>query len=71
MGTYTSEVVVLMTILEARSWEENVGLRWNQSLFEILVEKFGGKVRRVIMERSRSFLSWICFGDRSLRWLLA
>ena len=38
--------------------------------FEVLVEEVRGKLRGIILERSRGFSSWIQFGDGSLRRLL-
>lgn len=38
--------------------------------FEISVEDAGGKLRGIILERSRGFNSWIRFGDISLSCLL-
>ncbi|RVW78759.1 hypothetical protein CK203_059331 [Vitis vinifera] len=38
--------------------------------FEVSVEEVRGKLREIIMERSMGFISWIRFGDGSLRRLL-
>lgn len=38
--------------------------------FELTVEKVGGKIRGVIVERSRGFSSRVWFGGPSLRCLL-
>ena len=38
--------------------------------FEILINSSGGKLRGIIMERSKGFSNWIRFGDYGLRSLL-
>ena len=38
--------------------------------FEVLVEEVRGKLKGIILERSRGFSSWIRFGELSLRNLL-
>ena len=38
--------------------------------FEISVKEIGGKLRGIILEKSRGFSSWIRFGEFSLRCLL-
>lgn len=39
-------------------------------LFEVSVEEVRGKLKGIILERSRGFSSWIRFGELSLRNLL-
>ena len=38
--------------------------------FEISIEEIGGKLRGVILERSKGFSSWIKFGEKSFSSLL-
>ena len=38
--------------------------------FEVSVEEVRGKLREIIVKRSMGFISWIRFGDGSLRRLL-
>ena len=42
----------------------------DSKFFEVLVKEVRGKLRGIILERSRGFSSWIWFGDGSLKRLL-